>query len=123
MSLVLRSLKRVGRWAAGPAALLAGLSAHGLPGLIVLACLVVVLAVLSRGMIRWIIASGARSDRVTRMIVAWRSGQSHPSSAASGSVPRLPSRAAAPQGQKGDGPLRQQGAVGMVKASSRKSSL
>ena len=66
------ALKHVSRWVAGSAALLAGLSTHGFTALIVLAILMVVFAVLGRGMIRWIIDSGDRSDRVTRMISAWR---------------------------------------------------
>ena len=64
-------VKSVSRWVAGAAALLTGVSTHGL-GVIVLAGLVIVLAVFGRGMIRWIIDSGERSDRVTRMITAWR---------------------------------------------------
>ena len=68
------ALKHVSRWLAGPAALLAWLSTHGPAELIVLAILVVILAVLTCGMIRWIIDNGDRSDRVTRMISAWRGG-------------------------------------------------
>ncbi len=66
------ALKHVSRWVAGSVALLAGLSTHGLTALIVVAILIVVFAVLGRGMIRWIIDSGDRSDRVTGMISAWR---------------------------------------------------
>lgn len=72
MSFVLRCLKRVSRWVAGPAALLAWLSMHGLTALVVVAALVVVLAVLGLGLFRWIIDSGTRSDRVNRMILALR---------------------------------------------------
>ena len=73
MDSVWRCLKHV-RWLAGPTAVLAGLTAHGLLALVVLAVLgvVLVLAVLARGMLRWIISSGDRSDVVIRMILALR---------------------------------------------------
>jgi hypothetical protein len=71
----MNAVRRVSRWVAGAAALFAGLSTHGL-GLIVLGGLAIFLALLGRGMIRWIIDSGDRSDRVTRMISAWRVGAS-----------------------------------------------
>jgi hypothetical protein len=69
---VKNALKHMSRWVAGSAALLAGLSMHEFAALIVVAILLVVFAILGRGMIRWIIDSGDRSDRVTRMISAWR---------------------------------------------------
>jgi hypothetical protein len=142
MGFVLRYLKRVRRWAAGPAALLAGFSAHGLTALVVLAALVVVLAVLGRGMLRWTISSGARSDRMIRMILALRGDGRSPAespSALSSPGPRQHRQPSVgghgdarqpadcheqakpdPQGdEKVDGPLRQQEAVGMVKASQK----
>jgi hypothetical protein len=64
-------LKRV-RWMAGPVALLAGLTAHGVVALIVFGVLFVVLAVLGRGMLRWIISSDDHSDRLIRLILASR---------------------------------------------------
>jgi hypothetical protein len=71
MGSVWRCLKHL-RWMAGPAAVFAGLTAHGLFALVVLAVLVVVLVVLACGMLRWIISSGDRSDVVIRMILALR---------------------------------------------------
>jgi hypothetical protein len=64
---VKNALKYAGRAVAGmlPAALLVRL---GMPALAAL----VFLVVLVLGVICWIIGSGARSDRVTRMILAWR---------------------------------------------------
>ena len=140
MSFVLRCLKRVSRWVAGPAALLAWLSMHGLTALVVVAALVVVLAVLGLGLFRWIIDSGTRSDRVNRMILALRgdarslapgpstsplpASRQHRQTARAGrDAARQPRRSPPPadsrssrRGEKGDGPLRQQRAVGMVKA-------
>lgn len=55
-------LKCAGRWA-GLAALLAGLSLHGLAAILVLGGVVVVLAVLGHGIIRWIIDSDDRYPR------------------------------------------------------------
>ena len=72
-------LKHTGQVMAGllPAALLVRLGTHGLAAMIifavlvvVLAGLVVVLAFLGRGMLRWIIDSSERSDRVNRMMLA-----------------------------------------------------
>ena len=62
---VMSALRRAGRVAAGmlPAAVLARL---GMPAL----AAVVFLAVLALGAACWVIASGDRSDRVTRMIYA-----------------------------------------------------
>jgi hypothetical protein len=71
MGSVWRCLRHL-RWMAGPAALLAGLTAHGLLALVLLAALVVILAVLAGGMLRWIISSSDRSDVVIRMILALR---------------------------------------------------
>jgi hypothetical protein len=64
---VRNALSRVGRMTAGilPAALVARL---GLPAL----AAAVFLAVLALGAACWVIASGDRSDRVTRMIYARR---------------------------------------------------
>lgn len=74
-------LKRVGRWAVGLVvglgSVTAGLSAHGLAVLLVLVLFVLVLAILGRGEFRWIISSEERSDRVIRMISAWR-GETQP---------------------------------------------
>ncbi len=81
------ALKHVIRWMAGSAALLAGLRTHGLTALIVLAILMVVFAVLGRGMIRWIIDNGDRSDRVTRMISAWRGVDPRASAPGSSATP------------------------------------
>lgn len=55
-------------------AVLAGLTAHELLALVVLAALVVVLvvAVLAREMLRWIISSEVYTDRMIRMIRASR---------------------------------------------------
>lgn len=79
MGFVLRCLKRVSGWVAGSAALLAGLSTHGLTALVilgglavVLGVMVVILAVLGCGLFRWIIGDGARSDRVNRLLLAKR---------------------------------------------------
>jgi hypothetical protein len=71
MGSVWRCLKYMGM--AG-SAVVAGLTAHELLALVVLAVLVavLVLAVLVRGMLRWIISSGDRSDVVIRMILALR---------------------------------------------------
>jgi hypothetical protein len=71
-------LKRAGRWVIGLGTMIAGLTAHGLAALFVLTILVLVLAVLGRGMMRWIISSEERSDRVVRMMLAWR-GKTRPS--------------------------------------------
>lgn len=51
--LIQRCLKRVGRWVAGPVAVLAGLGAHGMTTLIVLGAFVIALAVLACLMWRW----------------------------------------------------------------------
>jgi hypothetical protein len=135
MGSVLHSLKRVGRWAAGSAAVLAGLCAHGLTALIVLAALAVVLALAlavvgRRGTLRWILDSADRSDRMNRMILAVR-GDARCLTQGASALPSpdfpVPSQAADPprggelpadrhDGDKFDGPLRQQEAVGMVKA-------
>jgi hypothetical protein len=69
--LVQRCLKRVGRWAAGPVAALAGLGAH-VTALVVLGALVIALAVLACLMWRWTLGSTARSDRGIRVILALR---------------------------------------------------
>jgi hypothetical protein len=75
------ALKHTGQAVAGvlPAALLVRLGTHGVAAMIVFAVLVivlggvvVVLAFLGRGMLRWIIDSGERSDRVSRMLLARR---------------------------------------------------
>lgn len=60
-----KALKHAGKVAAGmlPAALLAGLGITALGALVFLAVLVL-------GVVCWIISSGDRSDRVTRMILA-----------------------------------------------------
>ncbi len=67
-------MRHVRRWLAGSAALLAGLSTHGLAALIVFAILVVIVVVILAVLVRWIIDNGDRSDRVTRMISAWHGG-------------------------------------------------
>jgi hypothetical protein len=69
--LIQHCLKRAGRWAAAPVAVLAGLGAHG-AALAVLGGLVIALAVLACLMWRWTLASTARSDRGIRMILALR---------------------------------------------------
>jgi hypothetical protein len=69
--LVQHCLKRAGRWAAAPVAVLAGLSAH-VTALVVLGALVIALAVLACLMWRWTLASTARSNRGIRMILALR---------------------------------------------------
>lgn len=61
----------------GLSPLIAGLTTHGLAVLLVLAVLVLVLTILGREMIRWILSSEERSDRVVRMMSAWR-GKSRP---------------------------------------------
>jgi hypothetical protein len=109
-------VKRLSRWVAGPAALIAGLSMHGLVAVIILTLLVA-----------WIIGSDARATRVARIISACR-GDARPlapdfSSAAS-PTERPPSSLGLPSssGRKGGGPLRQQEAAGTVKVSSRRPS-
>ena len=66
------ALRHAGRAVAGmlPAALLVGLGTRGFATMIIFAVLVIVLAVVvvvlafvARGMLRWIIDSGERSDR------------------------------------------------------------
>ena len=84
------AMKHVGRWAAGPAAYIAGLITHGIVALIIVAVVVVFLAYLGRGMIRWILESKARSDRATQMISAWR-GNAKSLTPRSSSVSRTPS--------------------------------
>jgi hypothetical protein len=70
MGSVWRCLKYV--WMAG-AAVLAELTAHELLALVLAALAVVlVLAVLARGMLRWIISSAVYSDRMIQMIRALR---------------------------------------------------
>ena len=75
MGSIWRCLKHL-RWLAGPA--VAGLLTHGLLALVVLAALLVVLAVLARGMLRWTISSRARSENVIGIILAWRGGRRIP---------------------------------------------
>lgn len=79
------ALKHAGRAVATmlPAALIAGLGTHGLAAMIIFAGLVVVLGVVAvvlaficRGMLRWIIDSSERSDRMNRMILAKRGDSS-----------------------------------------------
>jgi len=65
-------LQRAGWWVIGLGPVIAGLTERGLAALVVLAVLVLLLAVLGRGMMRWIIGSETRSDRVIRMMLAWR---------------------------------------------------
>jgi hypothetical protein len=87
--LVQRCLKRVGRWAAGPIAVLAGLGAH-VTALIVLGALVLALAVLACLMWRWTLASTARSNRGVRVILALRGdSRSLPQRPAAKPAPRL----------------------------------
>jgi hypothetical protein len=97
--LIQRCLKRVGRWAAGPVALLAGLGAH-VTALVVLGALVVALSGLACLMWRWTFGSTARSDRVIRMILALHGDPSSlPQRASAQSPCRQPGlrRTAAPQ--------------------------
>ena len=77
MGSIWRCLKQV-RWLAGPAAVLAGLTAHGLLALVVLAALVVVLAVLARGTLLRVLSSEDLTDRGTKIIQAWRGGRRIP---------------------------------------------
>jgi hypothetical protein len=95
--LMQRCLKRVGCWAAGPVAVLAGLGAH-VTALVVLGVLVIALAVLACLMWCWTLGSTARSDRGVKMILALRgdprsppqrpSAQSLPGSRAARRPPR-----------------------------------
>ena len=59
-------LKRTGRWVIGLSPVIAVFTAHGLAVLLVLAVLVFVLAILGRGMFRWLVVSEERSGRVIR---------------------------------------------------------
>ena len=67
MSAVMAVLRRSGKVAAGavPAALVAGLGLPALGGL-------VFLAVLLLGVACWVIGSKDRTDRVSRVLLAWR---------------------------------------------------
>jgi hypothetical protein len=149
--LVLRCLKRTGQWLAGSAAVLAVVGLHGPAAPVVAGVLAIVLAVLAYRMLRWTLASSARSDRLIRMILALRgdarslphdplaspppafrrSPQIIPAVKAPGPqcqheaaetvearTRRRPAGWPAPAvaAEKVDGPLRQQEAVGMVKA-------
>ena len=85
-------LKRVGRWAAGPVAVLAMLGAH-VTALVVLGALVIALAVLACLTWRWTLGSTARSDRGIRMILALRGDpRSLPQRPSANSPPRSPRR-------------------------------
>ena len=67
MNAVMAVLRRAGKVAAGvaPAALVAGLGLPALGGLIFFAVLVL-------GVACWVIASRDRTDRISRMLLAWR---------------------------------------------------
>ena len=67
MSAVIVALKDAGKIAAGavPAALLARLGLPALGGVLFLAVLVLAVAC-------WVIGSGDRAERVSRMLLAWR---------------------------------------------------
>jgi len=77
-------IRRAGKVAAGavPAALVAGL---GLPALGVL----VFVAVLAAGVCCWMVHSDARTDRVSRVLLAWRGN--------AGCLPSAPAPVTVPQ--------------------------
>lgn len=92
---MMNGVRRVSRWLAGPAAVLAGLSTHGLGAVIVLALLAA-----------WIIGSDARAARLTRIISAWRGDAGALSSDASSAASAAAQTAGRPPSQQLSQPKR-----------------
>ena len=101
---VMSVLKRSGRWAIGLGSMIAGLTAHGLVMLLVLAVLVLVLAVLGLRMMRWVISSEERSSRIVRMISAWRGNMQSPTTARPRALLRTGQSDASPRSGRDSGP-------------------